>query len=824
MNERETERRIRQTIDRGLSGMEADPWLFQRVQRRKEEEPMESHMSMRHRPAGGTLLFRTLGILLVVIIGLGGMLTIRNPIGLSGLFRPVDRVSTQASEQPMPAGQEDSLPAGAVSQTEHSAGSLDRIDLTVDPDLLWNEDYGILAEGPEIDKSSLPFQNATYRKLNQVNQAVEGEMTYTWADSWKDPWHSRILLWTEGDGYTLDMPQKSLGITIEKGCLFFEDRKNAENIFLTLRNAGMDGNYTRLADGVQSRLIEKYSGLKILTLAWRPVSVYLNGEYWGHYNLRENLHDSFMIGQYEKVHVDSSDEAYIVEGLPVSGTYDNLIYQKLMDQLKNSDPANRTEDREYLEQKVDVDSYLNWLALKIYFGDSNAAGSFAAYRLPTGKWKCAAVGFDWGLFRADYNAFESFLKPEGLGAVNADNTIFLKILEIDEYRELFLKKLGGLCQRLTAEVMQAELDQCAAMIAPEMPAHFERWAPSCEPAISPDAPTDPQEALAYWEGRIERMRNGTMQNRPGYVYLQTQVFFGLSDQEMDAYFQTGESGVTRQENQTYIIQNGGFGVNWQGEQTDPTGTVFSTPEPAAEGTQPEQEPAWAEKMEEKSRELFDSASANETFVITYEDEETTATEIIGMHQEFYEAEAFFAELNAASDLPKPQHIPDGDAFLSGEIQYDCRADGEYELDSQETTANGITVRRNHAEEGTRFISSYSVWYAPEDRSSMDESFMNRIFMISAEMAPKAEKDSLAYAFPGTTDVSATEVTGMDAALMADHGTSRSLFMRKIMADPVAYKRIDGSAGYSDQVYEEYHIQINSEILTEDEMKRIFSDE
>jgi len=808
MNERETERRIRQTIDRGLSGMEADPWLFQRVQRRKEEEPMESHMSMRHRPAGGTLLFRTLGILLAVLIGLGGILAIRNPIGLSELFRPVDRVSSQASEQPMPAGQgEDSLPAGAVSQTENSAGTLDRIDLTADPDLLWNEDYGILAEGPEIDKSSLPFQNATYRKLNQVNQAVEGEMTYTWADSRKDVWHSRILLWTEGDGYTLDMPQKSLGIMIEKGCLFFGDRKNAENCFLTLRNAGMDGNYTRLADGVQSRLIEKYSGLKILTLAWRPVSVYLNGEYWGHYNLRENLQDSYMIGQYEKVHVDSSDEAYIVEGLPVSGRYDNLIYQKLMDQLKNSDPANRPEDREYLEQQVDVDSYLNWLALKIYFGDSNAAGSFAAYRLPTGKWKCAAVGFDWGLFRADYNAFESLLKPEGMGAVNADNTIFRKILEIDEYRELLLKKLGGLYQRLTAEVMQAELDECAAMIAPEMPAHFERWAAYSEPSINPEAPADPQEALRYWESRIERMRNGTMQKRPWYVYLQTQAFFGLSDQEMEAYFQPG-----------------GFGVNWQGEQTDPTGTVFSTPEPAAEGTQPEQDPAWAEKMEEKSRELFDSLDANEMAVITYEDEETAATEIIGMHQEFYEAEAFFAELDTAPDLPKPKQIPDGYAFLSGEIRYECSGEGEYELDSQETTADGITVRRNHAEEETRFISAYSVWYAPEDRSSMDESFMNRIFMISAEMAPKTEEDSMAYAFPGTTDVSATEVTGMDAALMADHGTSRSLFMRKIMADPVAYKRIDGSAGYSDQVYEEYHIQINSEILTEDEMKRIFSDE
>ena len=32
------------------------------------------------------------------------------------------------------------------------------------------------------------------------------------------------------------------------------------------------------SDGVQSRLIENHSGLKILTLAWKPVTVWLNGE------------------------------------------------------------------------------------------------------------------------------------------------------------------------------------------------------------------------------------------------------------------------------------------------------------------------------------------------------------------------------------------------------------------------------------------------------------------------------------------------------------------------------------------------------------------
>ena len=49
-------------------------------------------------------------------------------------------------------------------------------------------------------------------------------------------------------------------------------------------------------------------------------------------------------------------------------------------------------------------------------------------------------------------------------------------------------------------------------------------------------------------------------------------------------------------------------------------------------------------------------------------------------------------------------------------------------------------------------------------------------------------------------------------------------MRKKMAEPTAYKRIEGASVYTDQLYEEYHIQINSEVLAEDEMKRIFSEE
>ena len=85
--------------------------------------------------------------------------------------------------------------------------------------------------------------------------------------------------------------------------------------------------------------------------------------------------------------------------------------------------------------------------------------------------------------------------------------------------------------------MQNELDACVAWIEPGMKAHLERWAPYNDGTIVAEAPSDPEKAWDYWKQRIDRMRNVTMVKRPWNVYLQTQEFFGLTNQEMTEYFQ-----------------------------------------------------------------------------------------------------------------------------------------------------------------------------------------------------------------------------------------------------------------------------------------------
>lgn len=445
-------------------------------------------------------------------------------------LNPVDNVSVTAT-QPLTLPEEtpDSALAGNTGAgRETETVPLDRVELTVEPDLLWNEETGILAEGPDIDKTTRPYRNAVYQKWSK--KTVEGKMAYISGATGETVTSCNIgLSIDDTDIFGMDLPQKGLRIHGEINAKLFDNRPYDSWFLISLSNAEQDGLLTRLADVVQSRLVEKYSGLRILTLDWKPVTVYLNGEYWGQYNMRE-LPDSETVCRFEGVNPDTVDGVYFAEGLN-----DGSI-TALSRELKKLDPVNNAADREYLEQNVDVDSFLNWLAIEMYFGNSDAVSSFTAYRIPGQPWKCVLNELEYGLFLSSFNASESFLKEEGFGAQKADNTIFRKILEIDEYRHVFLRKLGQLYQKLTTEVMQAELELCTAMIEPEMERHFERWALYHETVLNPEIPKSVKKAMEYWRKRIERMRDGTMKKRPWYVYTQAQEFFSLSNAEMKQYF------------------------------------------------------------------------------------------------------------------------------------------------------------------------------------------------------------------------------------------------------------------------------------------------
>ncbi len=428
-----------------------------------------------------------------------------------------------------------------VSYIMNTYYTLDIVSLVIDPDELWNEETGLLTVGPNVDKSKgIPFRNTVYRKYGKVNRDAWAE--YFIQGTIGAAFSQGIKLDLMGD-YSLDMPQKSMKIRAAAGSgqkyfnyPLFEDRPYTYYKSFTLRNSGNDCVWTRVADGVQSRLIDRYIETDIITLAWKPVLVYINGVYWGHYNMRERK-DAYCIAQHEGFDMAQAKSITIIRANSevVQGSNDDYLLMR--DKIKNSHPNTNAEDRKYLESNIDIDNYLDWFAIKMFFGDSDP-GNILYYRLPTSgsKWKCLIFDMDYGLFRSYFDSPTSYTKSTGMGQQKINNVIFMKILEIDEYRDLFFTKLGKIYQTVTTPVMQQELDECVAWIQPEMSIHFERWAEYNDKVINSDSPMTADGAMRYWKERVRRMREETMVLRPYWIYTLTQQAFGLTDAQMQHYF------------------------------------------------------------------------------------------------------------------------------------------------------------------------------------------------------------------------------------------------------------------------------------------------
>ena len=423
------------------------------------------------------------------------------------------------------------------------------VSVIVDPDLLWNHDYGLLADGDIIKEGAgkLPFKNSTYRKVKNASIPYEGYMEYYDLDG-TQVFSQGIAISTAGD-FSLDLPQKSFKVRAKSAygektfaAPLFEDRPYMEYKSLVLRNCGNDGAWTRVVDGFQSRLIDAYGGT-VIHQAWKPVAVYLNGVYWGHMDLRERV-DRYFVAQHEGLTLEEADNMDI---LVASGSVEfgsNKEFKAMVKKLKASDPANNPADRAYLDENVDVDNLLEYMAFEMFFGNSDI-GNTRFYRLKgtdpeTGKpykWRWIIYDLDYGLFDSGFNSPWSYTKAKGMGEKGIDNTCFLTALKVPEYKDLFFKKLGDIFQTLTTDYMMGILDECIAELKPdtELRLHFARWAEYHDQMVASEWPTREGAAYSYWQSRVNRLRN-VLKKRPNRLWKMVKDQFKLTDEQMVLYF------------------------------------------------------------------------------------------------------------------------------------------------------------------------------------------------------------------------------------------------------------------------------------------------
>jgi len=514
----------------------------------------------------GTIVYYTLD---------GSLPTVTNGTLYSGPFTVTDTTAVRAR-----AFESGKQPSATISATYvlKTFFTMPVVCLVTDPDGLWSQTTGIFAAGEGVDINAytgIPFRNPTplYRLQKEGGVRVESyaEMFETTGE----------VVFSQGvefgliGQFSLDMPQKSLKVLAKarygskyiNGAMF-PDRDFTQYRSFVLRNSGNDCTWTRMVDGVQSRLVDQLD-TTVIHQAWRPVVVYINGLYWGHYNLRERVSEYF-VAQHEGLDLSQAKSIDVLESNGTKRTQvnngSNAEWKEFISTVKTLSPGKNPDDLQYILDRVDIDNYFDYVILESFFANTDS-GNIRYYKVPGGKWRWIMYDMDYGLFNANSNGIANYLNPKGHGANDdIDNTLILKLLENADMLDRFLTRFGEIFNTFTTDVIISEIDACYAILEPEMDMHYDRWAPENLKSISFDQPQTKDGCLRYWRSRVERLRN-VARKRPAYCWRQVAEWFKLTDAQMESYFgpipripedATWDSEKLKNTGMTYL-----YGSNWQ---------------------------------------------------------------------------------------------------------------------------------------------------------------------------------------------------------------------------------------------------------------------
>ncbi len=243
---------------------------------------------------------------------------------------------------------------------------------------------------------------------------------------------------------------------------------------LLLRSANSDFSATRIRDIVASSLAE---GQGILYQDHVVIQVYINGRYWGHYNLREKINKHF-IAAYEGV--TDEEEIDRIDILARTGTDqflqngDNTDWLALCDFCKKQD-LNDPENLAYVEERLDIDNMFTHAAFEIILGNVDFT-NVRVYRVPGGKWKYLLFDVEASWRNLDPTPIEYYIKPLNGKIQGFRHEPLNALLKVPEMKARFLNRVSELLATVFRwDNVEAKFDGIIAQVEPILPRHIERW-------------------------------------------------------------------------------------------------------------------------------------------------------------------------------------------------------------------------------------------------------------------------------------------------------------------------------------------------------------
>lgn len=416
------------------------------------------------------------------------------------------------------------------------------VTLVTDPDNLWNSKTGIYATGDKFDPDAASYadtlKSATYY---QAKFATEEQVDTIWEkpaafslfdDNGKQVFTQNVGIRIAGS-FGRGRAQKGFNVIARKeygkGSMeypFFENRPYKEYKAVVLRAGAQDQNRSKIRDELASGLLEG-TDINILYQAYRPTVLYLNGEYWGVYFMKEKR-NRFFVAQHENT--ENNVDLAIGKGFKQRTYGDNSDWVSLYEYATSHDLSS-AEAYAYVSERMDVDSFRDYMIAEIYNGNTDTY-NFQYYRLKGGKWKFIFYDFCWGFQSPGHEtlAFRMGKTPSDVCSAK----LFAAMLQNKGWRDSFCRRFGELLNTAFApERVSALIEELYGYVEPEIKREREKFNKDTFMGVK-----QPNTNLGTYEGfqsEISKLKDFA-QKRPEEIKRQLQSNLGLSDSYMKEVF------------------------------------------------------------------------------------------------------------------------------------------------------------------------------------------------------------------------------------------------------------------------------------------------
>ncbi|MBL9166348.1 MAG: CotH kinase family protein [Verrucomicrobiales bacterium] len=250
-----------------------------------------------------------------------------------------------------------------------------------------------------------------------------------------------------------------------------------------------NGTFTLLRDAFMQQLLD---GTTLDTQGYRPSVVYINGDYWGIYNLREKITEHHVISHHDL----APGKVDLIEGYGSVRAGSGTVYNQLRQFLASKNLATGTNYAFVADTYLDIDNFIDYHLAVIYFQNFDI-GNIKCWRprVTGGKFRWLVYDQDYGFglwpasvyepaMARDYADYSNMFRFYTAGSGTSDGwpnaggrTLMLRTLLTNPgFKERFIRRCADLLNSNFREdrVVQT-LESMAAVIRPEMGAHLQRW-------------------------------------------------------------------------------------------------------------------------------------------------------------------------------------------------------------------------------------------------------------------------------------------------------------------------------------------------------------